>query len=130
MKRGFFVPAGLFLVLGLAPSLLAAQEAKPGAVPHDLEGKAQCLMCHTGAMQGVAGVPADHEGRGNDTCLWCHAADSPMVTGAAPAIPHDMAGKEQCLMCHGGAMQGMPAAPASHEGRGNDTCTWCHKAGG
>jgi hypothetical protein len=43
-----------------------------------------------------------------------------------PVIPHDKAGREQCLMCHGGAMEGIKAAPANHKGRTNDMCLLCH----
>ena len=46
-----------------------------------------------------------------------------------PVTPHDIAGKEACSMCHSGAMEGMPAAPASHEGWADDTCQSCHAEG-
>lgn len=118
--------AMLFLAAGVA----FAQEAKPPVVSHDLAGKDNCTMCHSGAMEGIPASPADHEGRALDTCLMCHAADSEMQTAAASATPHDLAGKEACSMCHGGAMAGMPAAPDSHEGRGDDTCTLCHAPAG
>ncbi|NNM07294.1 MAG: hypothetical protein HKO65_19530 [Gemmatimonadetes bacterium] len=40
---------------------------------HDLEGKDNCLMCHTaGVMPPAPDAPENHEGRGNETCLWCH----------------------------------------------------------
>lgn len=42
------------------------------AIPHDLEGKAQCTMCHSGAMPNIPGTPADHEGRGIEYCQLCH----------------------------------------------------------
>jgi hypothetical protein len=129
MKRPFFVLAGALILVGIAPSALLGQDTKPPATPHELEGREQCLMCHTGAMQGVAGVPADHEGRENNTCQWCHAADAALQTTTPTAISHDLEGRDQCLMCHSGAMQGMPAAPESHEGRENNSCQWCHKSG-
>ena len=33
-----------------------------------------CMMCHAaGVMEPVPDIPAEsHEGRGNETCLWCH----------------------------------------------------------
>ena len=43
-------------------------------------------------------------------------------------VSHDLEGKENCAMCHSGAMEGIPANPADHEGRGNDTCLLCHGA--
>ena len=106
------------------------QEARPMAVPHDLAGRADCLMCHApGAFEGVPGVPPSHAGRASETCLWCHATDSPMLTDSAGAVPHELAGREDCLMCHAaGAMEVVPDAPADHEGRGDQYCTLCHAA--
>jgi hypothetical protein len=44
-----------------------------------------------------------------------------------PVMAHDAAGREQCLMCHtAGAMEAVPDAPASHEGRPVETCLMCH----
>ena len=89
-------------------------------------------MCHAvGVMPPVPDVPASHEGRANETCLWCHAADSPMTTTGAPQTSHDLAGKDNCMMCHAvGVMPPVPDVPASHEGRANETCLWCHTQGG
>ena len=119
--------AMLFVAAG---SAFAQDATKPPVMSHDMAGKENCVMCHSGAMEGIPGVPADHEGRTVDTCAMCHAANAEMQTSAATAIPHDMAGKEACSMCHSGAMEGMPAAPASHEGRGDGTCGLCHKPAG
>lgn len=87
-------------------------------------------MCHSGAMEGIKAMPANHKGRGNDVCTLCHAKDSPAQTAAvpAPAISHEVAGREQCLMCHGGAMEGIKAAPANHKGIDAKNCTLCHAA--
>ncbi|MFC2072371.1 hypothetical protein ACFLUU_06665 [Chloroflexota bacterium] len=41
----------------------------PSATPHTLEGREDCMMCHT---SGTYAVPADHAGRANDTCTACH----------------------------------------------------------
>jgi predicted CXXCH cytochrome family protein len=43
-------------------------------IPHSLEGRADCLMCH--GPQGFKPNPADHEGRTNETCLSCHRSDT------------------------------------------------------
>ena len=118
--------AMLFIAAGSA----FAQDAKPPVMSHDMEGKENCAMCHSGAMEGIPASPADHEGRAAESCVLCHGADSEMQTSAANAIPHDLEGKDNCSMCHSGAMEGMPAAPASHEGREADTCQMCHTAGG
>ena len=38
--------AALLTLVAVMPGRLAAQDKKPAVVPHDLEGKANCLMCH------------------------------------------------------------------------------------
>jgi hypothetical protein len=49
----------------------AVQTTAPKMIPHDLEGRDNCLMCHQAA--GPKPVPADHEGRVNEYCLFCHS---------------------------------------------------------
>jgi hypothetical protein len=102
------------------------------AVSHDVEGRDQCLMCHTaGRMEPVPDAPASHEGRTDAVCLWCHATDSPMLTTSPATIPHALEGRDSCLMCHtAGQMEPVPDVPASHEGREDGHCTMCHVAGG
>jgi len=122
---------GTFFLLGLMAGQLNAQD-KPPVPVHDLAGKDNCLMCHTaGVMEPVPDVPATHEGRNSEVCLWCHAADSPMQTGGAKAITHDLEGKDNCLMCHAaGVMPPVTDVPESHEGRTIEKCQWCHKTEG
>jgi len=129
MIRNVVFTAGALLFLGLAASPAFAQE-KPPVMPHDMAGKENCAMCHSGAMEGMPAMPESHEGRGNDTCAMCHAPDAEIQRADAPAMPHDLAGKDNCAMCHSGAMEGMPAMPESHEGRAMDSCQWCHKPAG
>ncbi|MFH1141954.1 MAG: hypothetical protein V1724_09930 [Chloroflexota bacterium] len=43
----------------------------PPAIPHDLAGRDNCLLCHTNPKT-VASIPADHAGRPNNTCTACH----------------------------------------------------------
>ena len=99
------------------------------AVSHDVEGRGQCLMCHTaGRMEPVPDAPASHEGRTDAQCMWCHASDSPMLTMTPSAINHPVEGREQCLMCHtAGRMEPVPDVPANHEGRDDASCAMCHK---
>lgn len=121
--------SGLLLGPGVATAL-AQQEAaaKPPVVSHELEGRAECLMCHSGAMEGMPAVPESHEGRENSTCLWCHAADATIQTvDVVPPIPHELEGRDECGMCHASGMEGMPQSPADHEGRPNDSCGLCHE---
>ena len=128
-RRLFSLSGALFFVAFLAGPLQGQMKAQ--AMSHDAAGKENCMMCHAvGVMEPVPDVPASHEGRAVETCLWCHAADSPMVTTGANAPSHDLAGKENCMMCHAaGVMPPVPDVPASHEGRTNEVCQWCHKAG-
>jgi len=112
---------------------MAQEAAKPKVVNHDVEGRGQCLMCHTaGAMEAVPDAPAaSHADRTNDTCLWCHGADSPMLTATPPATTHAIEGRDQCMMCHkAGAMEAIPDAPSGHESFDIKYCTMCHPVGG
>ena len=44
-----------------------------------------------------------------------------------PATSHELENRDDCLMCHrAGAMEPVPDVPASHDGRGNEVCQWCH----
>lgn len=123
------VLGGLAVLVLLAAPAMAQDAEKPVVMPHDLEGREQCLMCHSGAMPNIPGVTETHEGRTNDTCVWCHTADAPVQTAAPAAIPHDLEGKNQCLMCHSGSMPNIPGAPENHKGIGNEWCQMCHKPG-
>ena len=126
--QNLFLPVLLFLGPGAAPAL--AQEAaatKPPVVAHELEGRDECLMCHSGAMEGIPAVPANHEGRPNSACLWCHAEDAAIQAVEAAVIAHELEGRDECGMCHTSGMEGIPQAPSDHEGRPNDSCVWCHE---
>jgi mono/diheme cytochrome c family protein len=85
----------------------SGQEPVGGAVPevpHSLEGRADCLLCHdTG---GIRPFPPNHAGRGIDVCLVCHkpaglppVASTPGPTPTAepgqgaPDIPHILEGR-------------------------------------
>ena len=46
--------------------------ATPTAIPHTLEGRADCLMCHETGLGEATKIPVDHSGRTNDTCTTCH----------------------------------------------------------
>jgi hypothetical protein len=127
----FMTVAGIVVLAGLWATTLVAQ-AMPRPVNHDTAGREQCMMCHkAGAMEPVPDAPASHADRDVETCLWCHATDSPMLTAEAKATPHPLEGREQCMMCHkAGAMEPVPDAPASHEGRDTKYCALCHKPAG
>ena len=40
------------------------------AVPHGLEGRAECTLCH--GEDGIMPFPGDHSGLSSETCLRCH----------------------------------------------------------
>ena len=91
-------------------------------VPHELQGKDQCLVCH--GENGMLPAPAGHAGRPRETCLQCHR---PMAQAAGQLLrtPHELEGRENCLGCHkAGFLQTMPA---DHAGRPQDKCKDCHK---
>ena len=129
-----FAAAGLILVVPINVGVAWAQEApsRPPVTKHDLEGRDQCLMCHTaGAIEAVPDAPASHADRTNETCKWCHAPGASMQTTDPPTITHDLEGRDQCLMCHTpGVMEAVPDAPASHEDRTNQHCRLCHNPAG
>ncbi len=133
MMKRLVSAAAVMLVAGVVAVPALAQDAKVPAVSHDIEGRDQCLMCHTaGAMEAVPDAPAaTHADRMNDTCMLCHAADSPMLTAVAPAVSHSIEGRDQCMMCHkAGAMEAIPDAPAGHEEMDLKYCTLCHEVAG
>jgi hypothetical protein len=111
------------------------------AIPHELAGREQCLMCHDPAGN-VRPAPQGHEGRTEDTCQMCHqpagaaaeATPEPAATvdeessesAGAPRIPHVLTGGDACLACHN-PVGGLKPAPADHAGRTNDGCQTCHQ---
>jgi hypothetical protein len=122
------VASGAGLVVPGPAWAQAAAAAKPPVMTHVDRGREQCLMCHGGAMQGIKSAPKSHEGRSNDVCLLCHAKDAPIQTKAASAVSHQLQGRQQCMVCHGGAMEGITAAPTDHKGIDVKNCTLCHAA--
>jgi hypothetical protein len=127
--------AGILLITSSAGTLQGQETppaedepVNPSAVNHDIAGKEACLVCHAIGASPILDVPADHENRANETCMWCHATDSPMLTAQPSKTPHRRATAETgCMRCHGPeANPEVVAVPATHEGRGNETCMWCH----
>ncbi|MDO8751323.1 MAG: hypothetical protein Q7K03_09315 [Dehalococcoidia bacterium] len=49
----------------------------PPAIPHALEGRTDCLMCHATGVAGAPAVPANHVGRTSNTCNLCHKPGGP-----------------------------------------------------
>lgn len=44
----------------------------PPLIPHTLDGRTDCLMCHGEGIAGAPQIPPDHEGRTNAMCSACH----------------------------------------------------------
>ncbi len=73
-KSILVLPGGALLIImpllaacgGQAP----ASTGGPPVIPHTLEGRDDCLMCH--GESGVVPFPADHAGRTVDICTACH----------------------------------------------------------
>jgi hypothetical protein len=41
-------------------------------IPHAIEGRSNCLVCHKTGVGKAKAVPANHAGRTNDQCQTCH----------------------------------------------------------
>ncbi|MFQ5873676.1 MAG: cytochrome c3 family protein [Dehalococcoidia bacterium] len=75
----------------LWPAITRGAPQTQPPVPHELVGREDCSACH--GADGLKPVPADHEGRANDTCLNCHAGPTEVSIEAVA--------DKDCLACHG-----------------------------
>jgi hypothetical protein len=80
-------------------------EAGPLAIPHNLEGRENCLECHTSTEAAV------------------------IAEEGLPVVPHPLIGRENCLACHEEGIGGAKQIPEDHAGRPNDICQACHQPG-
>ncbi|MGB8643831.1 MAG: cytochrome c3 family protein [Anaerolineae bacterium] len=140
----------------LAPYAVVRAQSGPPPIPHSLEGRSDCVVCHGTGAAGAPKFPPDHEGRTSAMCLGCHqpsaatggtpgaATPAASSTGAAnstpaaqgqptaaaggpPNIPHSLQNRDNCLACHKDGLAGAPKVPASHAGRTVDMCRGCHQ---
>ncbi len=96
------------------------------AIPHQLEGMGECKNCH--AAGGIKPWPQNHAAFPADICTNCHkAGQAGVAAGAAPAIPHLLAGMGECKNCHG-LDSGIKPWPKNHAAFTSDICTNCHVA--
>ncbi|MFQ6015864.1 MAG: c-type cytochrome [Anaerolineae bacterium] len=106
--------------------------APPPHIPHDLEGRDNCRMCHEAGTVGAPTFPADHAELTNDVCQRCHVvAVQPIKIPAGvtiPHIPHDLIGRDDCLMCHKLGTSQAPRVPDDHAGLPSELCQSCHVA--
>lgn len=148
MKHFWMLAIICFLIGGaliLLPSTPAQAQGGPPPIPHSLDGRQDCVICHATGVGGAPKFPADHTGRTSAMCQGCHkpgAATKPSsassssapaaqatkpAPGTPPKIPHPLQNRDNCLACHATGVGGAPKTPASHAGRTNDTCKGCHQ---
>ncbi|MEJ2733177.1 MAG: c-type cytochrome [Anaerolineae bacterium] len=117
----------------LAPGIAAA--ASP-AIPHEVEGRSDCLVCHKLGTADAPRVPDNHNGLTGDICQTCHkmveeiagaGEEEGMSAAEAPSIPHGLEGFGACTQCHEEGGPGIPRFPEDHAGRTDDLCTACHR---
>lgn len=117
----------------LAPAIASA--AAP-AIPHEVAGREDCLVCHKLGTADSPRVPDNHEGLTSAICQTCHTSVGEITgegegeqTSAAeiPPIPHGLAGFSACTQCHEEGEGGIPRFPDDHKGRADDLCSACHK---
>lgn len=117
----------------LAPAIAAAA---PPAIPHEVSGRDDCLVCHKLGTADSPRVPDNHNGLTSAICQTCHAPvseiagggeEEPIPVAEIPTIPHGLAGFSACTQCHEEGGAGIPRFPDDHIGRGDDLCSACHK---
>lgn len=126
-------------VCSVCHSLSLAEEAPatavaPPQVPHPVENRTDCRLCHETGVGDAPEFPDDHADRGNEVCLVCHLVVAPQETptstdaGGAepPLIPHSLENRGDCRLCHESGLGGAPQFPADHAGRANEVCLVCH----
>lgn len=105
-------------------------------IPHDLQGRDNCLACHQTGVGGAPKVPSNHAGRTVDMCRGCHqpvqpaAGEVPLVVPTPIAHPKAAADQNTCASCHetlGGTSTSIVAdwQASIHSERGV-SCVDCH----
>lgn len=108
-----------------APPAVPTQSG-PKPIPHPVAATTDCQVCH--GPDKVRPYPENHSAFTPDMCVSCHQAsaqESGIAPGAAPAIPHQLAGMGECKNCHDA--QGVKPWPSNHAAFTPDICTNCHK---
>ncbi len=99
----------------------------PPKVPHTLEGRTDCQVCHNPQKHEPWVTPPPqipHSLEGRTECLSCHGPQE--LRGATlPRIPHSLDGRSDCLVCHNAG--GIKPFPEDHIGRTSVTCLNCHR---
>ena len=133
--------APLLVIVAIAlliPVIVSAQEQPPN-IPHPVEGRDACLVCHAEGIAGAPQVPANHEGRTNDMCRACHQvaatdqgtpaiSESPTVEAVHPPA----AEATTPATTETGETPETEASPLPipHPLEGHENCIECHVATG
>lgn len=116
-------------------SVSAVASAASPAIPHEVEGREDCLVCHKLGTADAPRTPDNHDGLTSDSCQTCHTqmaeiagvAEAEMTVAEIPPIPHGLEGFGACTQCHEEGGDGIPRFPDDHAGRTDDLCTACHR---
>lgn len=123
------------IVLLATPLLIYARPLSQPPIPHLLEGREACLVCHEAGVGGATQIPTDHVGRPKESCTTCHPlaaaeeASLPRVV-PTPIIFPQRGAVNTCLECHrslGGKHEEIVTAweESIHSERGVG-CAHCH----
>ncbi|GEM_PF-4416681 len=118
----------------------------PSAIPHSLDGRSTCLVCHQTGVAGATKVPVSHAGRTDEICAACHqpAAAKPApattTTTGVPSTTRPVPGTTATTITPSTTTAapatttttasppgGLPKVPHGLEGR--NACLACHGSG-
>jgi hypothetical protein len=67
-------------------------------IPHGLEGRENCLICHGEGK--FKAFPDDHKGRSNNQCLGCHKKSEKMAQAVKAEDKTSPPSESTCVSCH------------------------------
>jgi len=112
------------------PEVTPVLGVMPPQVPHPVENRIDCRLCHETGVGEAPQFPADHIDRANEVCQVCHAVSVPEGTPVAgapgPLVPHPLENRADCRLCHETGVGGAPQFAADHTDRANEVCQACH----
>jgi predicted CXXCH cytochrome family protein len=116
-----------------APAPAAPAPAAPAAtaipkIPHTLDGRTDCLVCHKDGITApkVSASPTNHATFTSAMCLGCHGSG---VAGAPKLVGHEARTATDCLTCHKDGIKApkVSAGPTNHASFTSAVCQGCHK---
>ncbi len=126
-----FMLAVAVLMLSSVP--VRAQQGPP-PIPHSLEGRDNCIVCHSTGVGGAPKFPADHTGRTNEMCKACHQPGP--AKSAATVAPTKAATVQPTAASTGTTPAAQPTTkPAGgipripHPLQNRENCLACHATG-